>query len=74
MRQLRAEWEKCYFEAALDEFGELDDCLLEERKSVSHLQVFDLLADIIEGFELKAQTYKNCLVYVAQVHALAEGT
>jgi len=37
MRLLGAEWEEKYFEAALDEFGELDDSLLEERKCVSHL-------------------------------------
>jgi hypothetical protein len=54
MRQLGAEWEKWYFEAALDEFGELDNCLLEERKGVAHLQILNLLADVIEGFELKA--------------------
>jgi hypothetical protein len=37
MRLLRAELQKKYFEAALDEFGELDDSFLEERKGVSHL-------------------------------------
>lgn len=37
MRLLRAEYKEKYFEAALDEFGELDDSFLEERKSVTHL-------------------------------------
>lgn len=53
MRQLRAEWEKWYFEAALDELGELDDCLLEEWKGIAYLKVLDFLADVVEGFELK---------------------
>lgn len=63
---------KKYLETTLDELSELYDCLLEERKRVSDLKVFDFFADLVEGLHLQADTYQNGLVDVAQIHGFSK--